>query len=124
MECKTLRHVVASSAEAETAGIFHNAQVALPIRHMLIQLGHPQPPTPIKTDNTTATAFVNKNINQRKSKSWDMKFYWMRDKETQKLFKVYWDKGDNNLADYFTKHHNTKHHKHIRPTYVQDAKIH
>ena len=31
IECKTLRHVVASSAEAETAGMFHNAQVAIPI---------------------------------------------------------------------------------------------
>ena len=30
VECKTLRHVVASSAEAETAGIFHNAQLAIP----------------------------------------------------------------------------------------------
>ena len=46
IECKTLRHVVASSAEAETAGIFHNAQVALPIRYMLTQMGHLQPPTP------------------------------------------------------------------------------
>jgi hypothetical protein len=31
IECKTLRHVVASSAEAETAGVFHNAQIAIPI---------------------------------------------------------------------------------------------
>ena len=31
VECKTLRHVIASSAEAETAGIFHNAQIAIPI---------------------------------------------------------------------------------------------
>ena len=25
VECKTLRHVVASAAEAETGGVFHNA---------------------------------------------------------------------------------------------------
>ena len=31
IECKTLRHVVASSAEAETAGVFHNAQIAIPL---------------------------------------------------------------------------------------------
>ena len=31
IECKTLRHVVASSADAETAGAFHNAQCAIPI---------------------------------------------------------------------------------------------
>jgi hypothetical protein len=31
VECKTLRHVVSSAAEAETAGVFHNAQTAIPI---------------------------------------------------------------------------------------------
>lgn len=70
LECKTLRHVVASSAEAETAGLFHNAQVAIPIRYILTEMGHPQPATPIKTDNVTANAFVHANITQRKSKSW------------------------------------------------------
>ena len=39
LECKTLRHVVASSAEAETAGLFHNAQVAIPIRYILTEMG-------------------------------------------------------------------------------------
>ena len=34
IECKTLRHVVASSAETETAGVFHNAQHAIPMRYM------------------------------------------------------------------------------------------
>ena len=47
IECKTLRHVVASSAEPETVRVFHNAQHAIPIQCMLIQLGHPHPPTPI-----------------------------------------------------------------------------
>ena len=54
VECKTLRHVVASAAEAEIAGIFHNAQTIIPLRRILIALNHPQPPTPIKTDNATA----------------------------------------------------------------------
>jgi hypothetical protein len=31
MICKTLKHVVSSAAEAETAGVFTNAQIALPI---------------------------------------------------------------------------------------------
>ena len=35
VECKTLRHVVSSAAEAETAGVYHNAQMALPIRVVL-----------------------------------------------------------------------------------------
>ena len=34
VECKTLRHVVSSSAEAEVAGIFHNAIMACIRMHM------------------------------------------------------------------------------------------
>ena len=120
VECRTLKHVVASSAEAEAAGLFYNAQVALPIRYMLEQLGHPQSPSPIKTDNSTANAFVHNNLTQKKSKSWDMRYYWLRDKEAQGAFRPYWDKGTNNHADYFTKHHTAKMHRTVRPRYVSD----
>ena len=92
IECKTLRHVVASAAEVEVGGIFHNAQITLPIQYMLQQLGHPQGPTPIKTDNSTAHNFVYDNINLKKSKSWDMRVYWLRDRENQKHFRTYWKK--------------------------------
>ena len=68
-ECKTIRTVVASAAEAETHGIFHNAQTALPIRYLLEQMGHPQPPTPLKTDNKIAEAFVHQEMRHKKSKS-------------------------------------------------------
>ena len=51
VECKTLRHMVAFSAENETAAAFYNAQYALPIRYMLTQMGHPQPPTPFCINN-------------------------------------------------------------------------
>jgi hypothetical protein len=121
IECKTLKHVVASAAEAEIGGIFHNAQMAIPIRTILNAMGHPQPPTPIKTDNATAQGFVYKNINQKKSKSWDMRYYWLRDKENQQMFKIFWERGIDNNADYFTKHHSTGHHREIRARYVQDA---
>ena len=43
VECRTLKHVAASAAEAETGGLFHNCKIALPIRQMLTDLGHPQP---------------------------------------------------------------------------------
>ena len=103
-ECRTLRHVVASSAEAEIAGVFHNAQTAIPIRHLLNQMGHPQPQTPIKTDNTTAASFVRNNITQKRSKSWDMRYYWLRDKIAQFMYKITWEKAQLNSTDYFTKH--------------------
>ena len=122
VECKTLRHVVASSAEAECAGIFHNAQMALPIRTILKALNHPQPATPIKTDNSTAKGFVHDNIHQKRSKSWDMRYYWLRDRSTQQQFNVFWEAGKTNNADYYTKHHATSYHRHIRQEqkYVRD----
>ena len=121
IECKTLRNVVASSAEVKVAGILHNAQVAIPICHILQLLGHPQPPTPIKTDhNTTVLSFSEKNITPKCSKSWDMCYYWLRDKQEMKQFKLSWERALQNLADYFTKHFSAMHHKHIRFKYVFD----
>ena len=120
VECKTLRHVVTSAAEAETSALFHNAQTAIPIRRILQQLSHPQPPTPIKIDNLTTTGYVHKNIHQRRSKSWDMKFHWLRDDKTLCALRVYWDRGPNNDGNYFTKHHTTPYHRQIRPKYIRD----
>ena len=69
VECKTLRQVVSSFAESEVAGIYHNARITIPIRQTLQSLNHPQPPTPLKTDNWTATGFVYDNIQQKTIKS-------------------------------------------------------
>jgi hypothetical protein len=121
VECKTLRHVVTSAAEAEVAGVFHNTQMAIPIRRMLEKLNHIQPPTPIKTDNSTATGFIYDNIHQKRSKSWDMRYYWLRDRILQKQFKFFWEKGESNHADYFTKHHATIYHRATRSKYIQDV---
>ena len=122
VECKTLKHVVASAAEAETGGLFVNSQLAIPLRHALEALDHHQPPTPLKTDNSTAYKFVHDDMKQKMSKSWDMRYNWLRDKSViMKLFRIYWQKGDDNLADYFTKHHPPSHHRHMRPTYIQDG---
>ena len=113
-----LRHFVASSAEAETVDLFHSAQIAIPIRKMLHQLGHPQPASPLKTDNSTSNAFVHSDLTQKRSKSWNMRYYWLRDQEASKQFTVNWDKGSNNHADYYTKHHPVQMHTTLRPFYV------
>ena len=115
VECKTIRYVVSLAVEVERAGVFTNAKLALPIRHALEDgLVYPQPPTPLKSDNFTTTGFVNNNMHQRRLKSWGVRHHWLREKETQKLIRVHWDKGSNNLADYYTKHHPTKYHLEMR----------
>eukprot|EP00957_Ditylum_brightwellii_P152923 11639386-Ditylum_brightwellii.AAC.1 len=45
----------------------------------------------------------------------------MLDQVQQKNFNVRWTPGQENLADYPTKHHSGKHHQHVRPFYVHTA---
>ena len=52
--CKVLSNIMASAAEAEYGALFLNGQAAVPVRTTLIEMHHPQPPTPIQVDNYTA----------------------------------------------------------------------
>ena len=62
------------AAESELGGLFFNTQDAIILRTTLEELGHPQPPTPIKTENYTAAGIVNTYFKQRKSKVIDVSF--------------------------------------------------
>ncbi|EJK52956.1 hypothetical protein THAOC_27702 [Thalassiosira oceanica] len=66
-------------------------------------MGHPQPPTPIQTDNKTAEGVINNKIQPKCTKAMDMRFHWLRDRETLRQLRFYWRAGTLNLADYFTK---------------------
>ena len=113
---KIMMNVMASATEAEVGALFHNSQEACMLRNTLEFLGHPQPPTPIQTDNSCAEGIVNDTVKQRRSKAiFDMRFYWVRDRVRQKQFKIYWKRGKDNYADYFTKHHPPTHHREVRP---------
>jgi hypothetical protein len=112
--CNIMNEVVSAASEAELAGLFHNGKEACLIRICLSELGHPQPPTPLKTDNTTAEGLANDKVKQKCSKAIDMRFYWIRSRVQQGQFPVYWRKAEFNRADYFTKHHSTKHHRLMR----------
>ena len=47
----------------------------------------------------------------------DMRYFWIIDRISQKQFLVIWTPGQENLADYVTKHHPAAHHKQVRPYY-------
>jgi hypothetical protein len=115
---KVLKHVMSSAAEAEIGAVFINAKEGAVLRTTLEELGHEQPPTPMETDNTTATGYSNGTIKQKRTKAMDMRFYWIKDRVKQGQFKIYWGPGFQNLADYFTKHHSPAHHKRIRNVYI------
>ena len=64
---KIIKNVMGSAAEAECGGLYLNAKQAIPERMTLIELGHPQPPTPLKTNNSTADGIMNSTVKQQRS---------------------------------------------------------
>eukprot|EP00957_Ditylum_brightwellii_P130283 9938229-Ditylum_brightwellii.AAC.1 len=72
-------------------------------------MGHPQPPTLIMTDNSTACGIINSTVCQHQTRAINMRFYWVQDCCTQGNFLVYWVPGKNNLGNFHTKHHGTSH---------------
>ena len=88
------------------------------MRMALIEMGHDQAPKPEATDSSAGEEFFNNVIRQQCSIEIDIKFYWVRDRLWQGNFLVYWMSGGNNLAEYFTKHHLTIHHRAQRSTYL------
>ena len=111
MLCVILKNVLASVAEAETGAVFLNCQDATSIGTTLVEMGHPQSATPVHVKNKCAVGILDETFQQRKFKSIDMRFFWVRDRIKQGQFRIFCDKGASNLADYFTKHHPPAHHK-------------
>jgi hypothetical protein len=84
--CKIIDVVVGLAAEAKIGAGYLNGQDAVPIITTLTELGHPQPPTPIQVDNTTAEAFANKTMKQKRSKAMDMRWHWLKCRARQRQF--------------------------------------
>jgi hypothetical protein len=110
-----IKAVMSSAAEAELGALYINAQEAVPQRTTLVEMGHKQPQTPMQTTNTTALGVVNNNIQPRCTKTMDMRFHWLHDREAQRQFRFFWHPGPTNRADYCTKHHCAAHHIEKRP---------
>jgi hypothetical protein len=118
---KTLKNIVSSAAEAETGGIYTGGKHACPILAHLNELGHKQPVTgsPFETDNCNAQGVLNSKIRPKHSKSFDMHYWWMKDRIHQGQFDLIWAPSKFNLADSFTKHHPPWHHRKMRHKYLQ-----
>eukprot|EP00957_Ditylum_brightwellii_P075646 5749061-Ditylum_brightwellii.AAC.1 len=80
-----------SAAEAKIGALYTNARKGEEFCMALQELDHPQLPTPIMTDNTTANGIV------------------------------YWRPRDENKGDYHTRHHPVTHHINMRKQYLHEA---
>jgi hypothetical protein len=100
---KIISCVVASVAEAELGAAFQNAQKAVEFRNTLQELGYPQEPTVIMIDNTVAEGLAADTVNAKRSKSMDVRFFWLRDRIQQAQFAVRHLAGRWNISDFFTK---------------------
>eukprot|EP00804_Cyclotella_cryptica_P025479 CCRYP_011977-RD/>CCRYP_011977-RD protein AED:0.47 eAED:0.47 QI:0/-1/0/1/-1/0/1/0/66 len=48
----------------------------------------------------------------------EMRFFWVADQVNRRHLQVRWQPGQENLADYFTKHFEARHHIAVRPWYL------
>ena len=60
--CKILDKIAVSAVQAELGILFTNTQEIIKVRLSLDELGQPQPPTPLHTDNITANSIFHQSI--------------------------------------------------------------
>ena len=82
--------------------------------------GHPQPATPLHCDNMTETGIANNTIKKQHSRSMEMRFIWVTDQVKSGVMDIHWHSGQETLADYKIKHHDSKYHQVVCPWYIQE----
>jgi hypothetical protein len=118
ISANTLRFVVASAAEAELGALYHNSQTGIVFCQMLEAMGHKQHKTPVHCNNATAVSIANNTVKGQRLRSMEMRFFWISDKVAQDMYALSWHPGQENLADYQSKHHTGAHHIALCPWYL------
>jgi hypothetical protein len=116
-----IKFVMSSAAKAKLGTLYTTAKEMVPLSQNLIKMGWPQPCTPIQMDNSTAVGVTNLIIVPQKTKSMDLRIWWLCCQESQQQFRYYRDKGSHNWADYRTKHHPPIYHEDNRPNHASAA---
>ena len=109
---------MSSSTEAELTALYLVAREAVYIRTTLDEAVYKQPPDPLQKDNSMAETVTNGKIQPKRTKAMDIQFRWLRDRECQEQFRIYWQPGKLNYADYWTKHHAATHHQNVRKEFL------
>ena len=118
-----IQEVMSLATKTKSGALYINACKAVEERNILQEIGHPQPPTPIQTDNSTAEAIINSKVQPKHTKAMDMRFHWLRDRGiNQKQFHFFWHPGPLNFAKYWTKHHQLAHNQNMRADFLTPFK--
>ena len=112
---KIIKFVMSSAAEAELAGLLITSKKMIPLLQTLIDMECPQPKSPIQTDNHTAVGVINRTLLHKNIKYMDMCLWWLRCRDYQGQFRLYWASGSSNEAYCPTKHHPDIYHETKRP---------
>ena len=118
--CAILCFVVASAAEAKLGALFLNCKEGMIFCMTLEELGHPQPKMPVHWGNATAVGIANNTVKWQHSRSMEMRYFGVGDKEAQDVYDVNWQPGQENLVNYQSKHHTGAHHQAVCPWYLHE----
>jgi hypothetical protein len=113
--CTILRFVITSAAEAELGALFLNCKEGMIFCLRLEELGHPEPKMHIHCNNATAVGIANNTVKNQQSRLMEMHYFWVCDKVAQDAYDIKWHLGQENLADYQSKHHVGVHHQAVCP---------
>ncbi len=121
--CTILRFVIASAMEAELGALFLNYKEGMIFWLTLKELGHPQPKMQIHCNNMTAVGIANNTVKWQSLRSMEMQYFWICDKVAQGAYVIKWHPGQENLADYQSKHQVGAHHQAIWPWYLHKKNL-
>ncbi len=118
--CAILQFVVAPAAGAKLGALFLNCKEDMIFHMTLEEFVHLQPKTQVHCNNTTAVSIGNITVKRQRSRSMEMRYFWVCDKVAQDAYNVRWHPGQGNLADYQSKHHIGTHHQAVCPWYLHE----
>ena len=67
-----IKAVMSSAAKEELGALYINSRETILQRHLLEEMSHPQPPTPIQVDNITTLGVVKNIIQPKRTKAMDI----------------------------------------------------
>ena len=97
--CNVLRCVTSSAAKAELETLFMSCKEEHILRLILNEMGHTHPPTPVHCDNSTAVSIAKDTVKWQRSRSMEMRYFWVVDQCQQNFFYVVWCPGHEILED-------------------------